>query len=233
MMRSRYGLILLSLTCVAAASALVNFKGGYTSTEGELSERYRGGFGGMMELDIGLPGPFAIVPMGGYMQLGEDKEFTDLLNDYIEQYFPPQVPLPPELQQLGKINSSLYYFGAGVRLYAVDNPAIRFYGEGGVGYYYRDMDAQGVPLSLIGTYIPEFKEFAIEPAKGVGFHGDFGLELIPISPLAPQLGIRYIHALGIGKTSVDDFMETHVPGFDPVQSENVDLLLFYGGLGIF
>jgi len=40
--------------CAAAAPAfgLVNFKAGYTSTLGELGDRYRGGIGVMMELEV-------------------------------------------------------------------------------------------------------------------------------------------------------------------------------------
>jgi hypothetical protein len=223
--------------CVAAAPALglVNFKGGYTSTLGELGERYAGGVGGMLELEIGLPGPIAIVPMGGYTQLGEDKEFTTLLDDYIQQYWPPHIPVPEQLRNLGKINSSMYYFGVGLRAYAVKNVAVKIHAEGGLGYYYRDMEAQGVPLSLIATFIPEFQEFedAVAPEKGVGIHADFGLEILPISPVAPQVGVRYMHAFGIGRTAVDDFMAKNIRGFDPPESENVDLMLFYVGLGIF
>ncbi|MGD8719229.1 MAG: hypothetical protein PVH29_10460 [Candidatus Zixiibacteriota bacterium] len=223
--------------CVAAVPAfgLVNFKAGYTSTLGELGERYDGGIGGMLELEIGLPGPVAIVPMGGYTQLGQDKEFTDVLNEYIEEYWPPLVPLPEELRDLGEINSSMYYFGAGVRAYAVENVAIKIHVEGGGGYYYRDMEAQGVPLSLIASFIPEFEEFedAVEPETGFGLHVDFGLELFPVSPVAPQIGARYIHAFGIGRTKVDAFLEKNVRGFSAPESENVDLFLFYGGLGIF
>lgn len=222
--------------CAAAAPALglVNFKAGYTSTMGELGERYAGGIGGMMELEIGLPGPLAIVPMGGYTQLGQDEQFTDLLDTYIEKYF-KGIPIPPELQDLGKINSSMYFFGGGLRVYAVKNVAIKIHAEGGLGYYYRDMEAQGVPFSLIATFVPELKEFesAVEPAKGAGIHADFGLEILPISPVAPQVGVRYIHAFGIGRTAIDDFMAEKVPGFKAPESEDVDLVLFYVGLGIF
>jgi hypothetical protein len=223
------------LVVAVPAFGLVNFKVGYTSTLGELGERYDGGIGGMMELEIGLPGPIAIVPMGGYTQLGEDKEFTSVLNEYIEENWPPHVPVPEELRELGEINSSMYYFGAGVRAYAVDNVAVRIHGEGGGGYYYRDMEAQGVPLSLIATFIPEFEEFeeAVEPEAGFGLHVDFGFEFIPISPIAPQIGVRYIHAFGIGRTKIDAFLAKSVRGFTPPESENVDLFLFYGGLGIF
>lgn len=214
--------------------ALVNFKGGYTSTMGELGERYAGGLGLMMELEIGLPGPIAIVPMGGYTQLGQDKEFTALLDTYIERYF-KGIPIPPELRDVGKINSSMYYFGGGFRAYAVKNVAVKIHVEGGLGYYYRDMEAQGVPFSLIAAAIPELKEFeeAVEPAKGAGIHVDFGLELFPISPVAPQVGVRYIHAFGVGRTRIDEYMEKNIPGFKAPESENVDLFLFYGGLGIF
>jgi hypothetical protein len=221
------------LAAATPALALVNIKAGYTSTLGELGDRYQGGIGAAMEIEVGLPGPVAIVPMGGYTQLGEDQQFTDLLNQYIDQYWPPGIPIPPQLQNLGKINSSMFFFGAGVRVDVVKNVAVRFYGEGGVGYYYRDMEAQGVPLSLIGSFVPEFQEFAVDPVSGVGFHADVGLELFPVSPLAPQLGVRYIHALDIGRTTVDDFMAAHVPGFVPPTSKNVDLVLFYAGLGIF
>jgi hypothetical protein len=223
--------------CVAAAPAfgLVNFKAGYTSTLGELGERYAGGLGLMMELEIGLPGPVAIVPMGGYTQLGQDKEFTDLLNEYIDKYWPHPLPIPPELRDLGKINSSMYYFGGGFRAYAVKNVAVKIHAEGGAGYYYRDMEAQGVPLSLIAAAIPEFKEFgdAVKAEKGLGIHADFGLEFLPISPVAPQVGVRYVHAFGIGRTGIDDFMAKKVPGFNPPESENVDMFLFYAGIGIF
>jgi len=226
----------LVILCVAAAPALglVNFKAGYTSTLGELGERYAGGIGGMMELEIGLPGPIAIVPMGGYTQLGQDEQFTDLLDTYIEKYF-KGIPIPPELQDLGKINSSTYFFGAGLRLYAVKNVAIKIHAEGGVGYYYRDMEAQGVPFSLIATLVPELEEFedAVEPAKGAGIHADFGLEILPISPVAPQVGARYMHAFSIGRTAIDDFMAEKVPGFKAPESEDVDMFLFYVGLGIF
>jgi hypothetical protein len=222
--------------CIAAvpALALVNFKGGYTSTLGELGERYAGGLGFMMELEIGLPGPLAVVPMGGYTQLGQDKEFTALLDTYIEKYF-KGIPIPPELRDVGKINSSMYYYGGGLRFYAVKNVAVKIHAEGGLGYYYRDMEAQGVPFSLIATFIPELEEFeeAVEPAKGAGIHVDFGLELFPISPVAPQVGVRYIHAFGIGRTRIDEYMEENIPGFKAPESENVDLFLFYGGLGIF
>jgi hypothetical protein len=222
--------------CVAAAPAfaLVNFKGGYTSTMGELGERYAGGLGVMMELEVGLPGPLAVVPMGGYTQLGQDKEFTDLLDTYIEKYF-KGLPIPPELRDLGKINSSMYYFGGGLRFYAIKNVAVKVHLEGGAGYYYRDMEAQGVPFSVIATFIPELDEFeeAVEPAKGAGLHADFGLELLPISPVAPQVGVRYIHAFGIGRTPIDDFMEENIPGFKAPESKDVDMFLFYGGLGIF
>ena len=222
--------------CAAAAPALglVNIQGGYTSTMGELGERYEGGIGGMMELEIGLPGRLAIVPMGGYTQLGEDKEFTALLDTYIDKYF-HGIPIPPQLRDLGKINSSMYFFGGGLRVYAVKNVAIKIHLEGGLGYYYRDMDAQGVPFSVIATFIPELKEFedAVEPAKGAGVHADFGLELFPVSPVAPQIGVRYIHAFGIGRTAVDDFMAEHIRGFNPPESKDVDLVLFYAGLGIF
>ena len=227
--------VLITL-CLAAvpALALVNFKGGYTSTMGELGERYDGGLGVMMELEVGLPGPLAIVPMGGYSQLGQDKEFTALLDTYIEKYF-KGLPIPPQLQDLGKINSSTYFFGAGLRFYAVKNVAIKIHAEGGAGYYYRDMEAQGVPFSVIATFIPELEEFeeAVEPAKGAGLHADFGLELFPISPVAPQLGARYIHAFGIGRTNVDDFMADNIPGFEAPKSKDVDMFLFYVGLGIF
>lgn len=222
--------------CVAAAPAfgLVNFKAGYTSTLGELGERYAGGLGVMMELEVGLPGPIAVVPMGGYTQLGEDKEFTGLLDNYIEKYF-KGLPIPPELRELGKINSSMYYFGGGLRLYAVKNLIVKVHAEGGLGYYYRDMEAQGVPFSLIATFIPELEEFeeAVEPAKGAGIHADFGLELLPVSPVAPQVGVRYIHAFGVGRTNVDEFMAKYIPGFEAPESKDVDLFLFYGGLGIF
>jgi len=222
--------------CVAAAPALglVNFKAGYTSTMGELGERYEGGIGGVMELEIGLPGPIAIVPMGGYTQLGQDRQFTDLLDTYIEKYF-KGIPIPPELQDLGKINSSTYFFGAGLRLYAVKNVAVKIHAEGGLGYYYRDMEAQGVPFSLIATFVPELQEFedAVKPAKGAGIHADFGLEILPISPVAPQVGLRYMHGFGIGRTTIDDFMAENVPGFKAPESENVDMFLFYVGLGIF
>lgn len=222
--------------CVAAAPALglVNFKGGYTSTMGELGERYAGGIGGMMELEIGLPGPIAIVPMGGYTQLGQDQQFTDLLDTYIEKYF-KGIPIPPELQDLGKINSSTYFFGAGLRFYAVKNVAVKIHAEGGLGYYYRDMEAQGVPFSLIATFVPELAAFedAVEPAKGAGLHADFGLEILPISPVAPQVGARYMHGFGIGRTAIDDFMAEKVPGFKAPESKDVDMFLFYLGLGIF
>jgi hypothetical protein len=222
--------------CLAAAPALglVNFKAGYTSTLGELGERYAGGVGGMMELEIGLPGPLAIVPMGGYTQLGQDQEFTDLLDAYIEKYF-KGIPIPPELRDLGKINSSMYFFGGGLRFYAVENVAIKIHVEGGGGYYYRDMEAQGVPFSLIASFIPELAEFedAVKPAKGFGLHGDFGLEILPVSPVAPQVGVRYAHAFGIGRTKVDDYMAKYIRGFEPPASEDVDLALFYVGLGIF
>lgn len=223
--------------CLAAAPAfgLVNFKAGYTSTLGELGERYSGGVGVMMELEIGLPGPIAVVPMGGYTQLGQDKEFTQLLDEYIEEYWPHPLPVPEQLQELGKINSSMYYFGAGLRLYAVKNIAVKIHVEGGAGYYYRDMEAQGVPLSLIAAFIPEFQQFedAVEAEKGAGIHADFGLELFPISPVAPQVGLRYIHAFGIGRTGVDDFMADNIPGFKAPESKDVDLVLVYGGVGIF
>jgi hypothetical protein len=223
--------------CAAAAPAfgLVNFKGGYTSTLGELGERYRGGIGVMMELEIGLPGPLAVVPMGGYTQLGQDKEFTDLLNEYIDRYWPHPLPIPEQLRELGKINSSMYYFGGGLRLYAVKNLIVKVHAEGGLGYYCRDMEAQGVPLSLIAAAIPEFAEFedAVEPVKGAGIHADFGLELLPVSPVAPQVGVRYVHAFGIGRTKVDEFMAKNIPGFKAPESKDVDLFLFYGGLGIF
>ena len=77
----------------------------------------------------------------------------------------------------------MYYFGAGVRAYAVENVAIKIHVEGGGGYYYRDMEAQGVPLSIIAAFIPEFEEFeeAVEPETGFGLHVDFGLELFPYS----------------------------------------------------
>lgn len=231
-MKVRFFIVL----CLAAAPALglVNLKGGYTSTMGELSERYAGGLGAMIELEFGLPGPIAIVPMGGYTQLGQDQQFTDLLDTYIEKYF-KGIPIPPQLQELGKINSSMYFFGGGLRLYAVENVAIKIHAEGGAGYYYRDMEAQGVPFSLIATLVPELEEFenAVEPAKGVGLHADLGLEILPISPVAPQVGARYIHAFGIGRTRIDDFMAEKVPGFKPPESEDVDLFLFYAGLGIF
>jgi hypothetical protein len=217
----------------APAGALVNFQAGYTSTLGELGDRYKGGVGALIELEVGLPGPLAIVPMGGYTQLGQDQMFTDLLNDYIDQYWPPYVPLPPQLQQLGDINSSMYFFGAGLRVYAVKNKAIKVYAEGGGGYYYRDMEAQGIPLSLIATYIPEFDAFEVKPTSGVGVHGDFGLELFPVSPVAPQVGVRYMHAFGVGRTTVDDFMAENVPGFTAPSSNDVDLVLFYAGFGIF
>jgi hypothetical protein len=223
--------------CIAAvpALALVNFKGGYTSTLGELGERYAGGLGFMMELEIGLPGPIAIVPMGGYTQLGQDKEFTALLDDYIDKHWPHPLPIPPELQDIGKINSSMFYFGGGLRFYAVKNVAVKIHAEGGAGYYYRDMEAQGVPFSLIASFIPELEEFeeAVEPAKGAGLHADFGLELFPISPVAPQVGVRYIHAFGIGRTKIDDFMARTIPGFEAPESKDVDMFLFYAGLGIF
>lgn len=221
------------LLIAAPALGLVNLKGGYTSTQGELGDRYKGGFGGMIELEIPLPAHLAIVPMGGFTQLGADQEFTELLNEYIGQYWPPGVPLPPELQQLGDINSSMYFFGGALRFYPVKNPGLSFYGEGGLGYYYRDMEAKGVPLSTIGTFFPEFKEFAVEPVKGAGIHIDVGLELISISPISPQFGARYIHAFGIGRTTVDDFLEENVPGFTAPDSKNVDLFFVYGGLGIF
>jgi hypothetical protein len=222
------------LAAAAPAFALVNFKGGYTSTMGELGERYAGGFGGMMELEVGLPGPIAIVPMGGYTQLGQDEQFTSLLDTYIEKYF-KGIPIPPQLQDLGKINSSMYFFGAGLRFYAVKNVAVKVHAEGGVGYYYRDMEAQGVPFSLIATFVPELQEFeqAVEPAKGVGLHADFGLELLPISPVAPQVGARYMHAFGIGRTRIDDYMAENVPGFKAPESKDVDMFLFYVGIGIF
>jgi hypothetical protein len=227
----------LATLCIAAVPALglVNFKGGYTSTMGELGERYAGGLGLMMELEIGLPGPIAIVPMGGYTQLGQDKEFTDLLNEYIDEYWPHPVPIPEQLRDLGKINSSMYYFGGGFRAYAVKNVAVKIHAEGGGGFYYRDMEAQGVPLSLIAAAIPEFEEFedAVKAEKGPGIHADFGLEFIPISPVAPQIGVRYIHAFGIGHTKIDEFMAKNIPGFKAPESENVDMFLFYGGLGIF
>jgi hypothetical protein len=231
----RLRLIITLLAAAAPAFGLVNFKGGYTSTMGELGERYAGGFGAMMELEVGLPGPVAVVPMGGYTQLGQDKEFTDLLNEYIEEYWPHPIPIPEDLRNLGKINSSMYYFGAGVRAYVVKNVAVKVHAEGGAGYYYRDMETQGVPLSLIGAAIPEFKEFedAVKPEKGLGIHADFGLELLPISPVAPQLGARYIHALGIGRTKIDEFMAKNISGFKAPESENVDLFLFYVGVGIF
>jgi hypothetical protein len=223
--------------CLAAAPALglVNFKGGYTSTVGELSERYAGGIGVMMELEIGLPGPIAVVPMGGYTQLGQDKEFTDLLNEYIDKYWPHPLPIPEQLRELGKINSSMYFFGAGLRFYAVKNLAVKVHAEGGAGYYYRDMEAQGVPLSLIAAVIPEFEEFedAVKAEKGAGVHADFGLELLPISPVAPQVGVRYIHAFGIGRTRIDEFMAKNIPGFEAPESKDVDLFLFYAGIGIF
>ena len=113
--------------------------------------------------------------------------------------------------------------------------AVKIHAEGGLGYYYRDMEAQGVPFSLIATFIPELEEFeeAIEPAKGVGIHADFGLEFLPISPVAPQVGVRYIHAFGIGRTPIDEYMEKNIPGFKAPESEDVDMFLFYGGLGIF
>ncbi len=226
----------IATLCIAAVPALglVNFKGGYTSTLGELGERYAGGLGLMMELEIGLPGPVAIVPMGGYTQLGQDEEFTSLLDTYIEKYF-KNLPIPPELRDIGKINSSMYYFGGGFRAYAVKNVAVKIHAEGGLGYYYRDMEAQGVPFSLIAALIPELEEFeeAVEPAKGVGIHADFGFEFIPISPVAPQVGVRYIHAFGIGRTRIDEYMAKNIPGFTAPESENVDLFLFYGGIGIF
>lgn len=227
--------------CTAALLAatgwpLTNFKGGYTATLGELGERYRGGVGGIIELEIPLPGPVAAVPMGGLAQLGEDQLFTDLLWNYIDQYWPPGVPLPPELQQLGEINSSMYFFGAGLRLYATENAAVKIYAEGGLGYYYRDLDAQGVPLSAIAAYIPEMAAFAdaIKPVSGVGMHADAGLEILPVSPVALQIGGRFIHAFGIGRTRVDDFMEANeFPGFTPPETEDVDLFFAYAGLGIF
>ncbi|HUV86465.1 MAG TPA: hypothetical protein VMX79_05075 [bacterium] len=223
--------------CIAAvpALALVNFKGGYTSTLGELGERYTGGLGVMMELEIGLPGPLAVVPMGGYTQLGQDKEFTDLLNEYINEYWPRPLPIPEQLRELGKINSSMFYFGGGLRFYAIKNLAVKVHVEGGAGYYYRDMEAQGVPLSLIAAAIPEFEEFeeAVKPEKGAGLHADFGLELFPISPVAPQVGVRYIHAFGIGRTRIDEFMAENIPGFKASKSKDVDMFLFYAGLGIF
>ena len=223
--------------CVAAAPAfgLVNFKAGYTSTLGELGERYRGGIGAVMELEIGLPGPLAVVPMGGYSQLGEDDEFTGLLKSYVKKYLPPYVPYPKELEELGKINSSMYYFGGGLRLYAVKNLIVKIHAEGGLGYYYRDMEAQGIPFSVIARLVPQLEEFedAVEPAKGAGIHADFGLELLPVSPVAPQVGVRYIHAFGIGRTNVDEFMAKYIPGFKAPESKDVDLFLFYGGLGIF
>jgi len=222
--------ILAVLLVAPPVLGLVNFKAGYTSTMGELSDRYKGGIGAVMELEIGLPGPLAITPMGGYTQLGADQQFTDLLTNYIDQL---GIPVPPELQDMGEIKSSMYFFGAGLRVYAVDNKAVKLYADGGAGYYYRDMEAQGVPLSLLSTFIPEFQTFAIEPEKGIGFHADFGLEILPVSPVAPQIGARYIHAMGIGRTSVDEFMAANVPGFVAPTTDNVDMFLFYGGLGIF
>jgi hypothetical protein len=233
-MRLRYPLYLLVLALTAApAGALLNVKAGYTSTLGELGDRYRGGLGAMVEVEVGLPGPVSIVPMGGYTQLGQDQQFTDLLDQYIGQYWPPGVPLPPQLRDLGDINSSMYFFGAGVRLDAVRNVAARLYGEVGGGYYYRDMEARGVPLSLIATFVPEFDQFAVDPTSGFGVHADFGVELIPFSPIAPQVGAHYMHAFGIGRTTIDDFMAENVPGFRPPTSEDVDLFLFYAGIGIF
>ncbi len=222
------------LAAAAPALALVNFKGGYTSTLGELGERYAGGFGAMMELEVGLPGPIAIVPMGGYTQLGQDEQFTSLLDTYIEKYF-KGIPIPPELQDLGKINSSMYFFGAGLRFYAVKNIAVKIHAEGGAGYYYRDMEAQGVPFSLIATFVPELQQFedAVKPVKGFGLHADFGLELLPISPIAPQVGARYMHGFGIGRTRIDDYMAENVPGFKAPESKDVDMFLFYVGVGIF
>jgi len=220
----------------AAATALTNFKAGYTATLGELGERYKGGVGGIIELEVGLPGPIAIVPMGGLTQLGEDQQFTTLLWNYIDQYWPPGVPLPPELQDLGEINSSMYFFGAGFRVNPPENVAVKFYVEGGAGYYYRDLDAQGIPLSQVTQFIPELAAFedTIKPVSGVGLHADIGLEIMPVSPVAPQLGVRYIHAFGIGRTNIDDFMaENNFPGFTPPASKDVDLVLAYGGLGIF
>ncbi len=86
--------IVVLLAAAAPALGLVNIKAGYTSTMGELGDRYKGGVGALMELEIGLPGPLAIVPMGGYTQLGKDQQFKDLLFHYIDQYWPPGVPLP-------------------------------------------------------------------------------------------------------------------------------------------
>jgi len=228
-------LVILLLAAAVPTLALVNFKAGYTSTLGELGDRYRGGVGGMMEIEIGLPGPVAIVPMGGYTQLGQDQEFTDLLNDYLNQYWPPGYPRPEQLQDLGNINSSMFYFGAGLRVYAVENLAVKVHAEGGGGYYYRNMEAQGVPLSLIAAFVPEFQEFeeAVEAEKGFGLHADFGLEILPILPVAPQVGIRYIHAFGIGRTKIDDFMADNIRGFTAPESNDVDLILFYAGLGLF
>jgi hypothetical protein len=222
------------LAAAAPAFALVNFKGGYTSTMGELGERYAGGLGVVMELEVGLPGPIAIVPMGGYTQLGEDEQFTSLLNTYIEKYF-KGIPIPPQLEDLGKINSSMYFFGAGLRFYAIKNLAVKVHAEAGAGYYYRDMDAQGVPFSLIAALVPELEEFeeAVEPAKGAGLHADFGLELFPISPVAPQVGVRYMHGFGVGRTRIDDYMAENIPGFKAPESKDVDMFLFYVGLGIF
>lgn len=233
-MRLRTSLItILALTlCASTAAALVNVKSGYTLTLGELGDRYSGGLFVGLEGQIPLPGPISIVPNASYASLGKDAQFQDLLYDYITGQLPPGVPLPPELQRLGDINSSLYTAGVGVRIYVIDGFMFGLHVEPGFSYMQRELDAQGVPLRVLASYFPEF-DMEVEGDKGSGFYVDFGARLLNGMPISIDLGARYIMGINLGTTSVDKFLGEKAPDYDAPESKHLSMFAFYGGIAFF
>jgi len=221
---------LISVLLATSAIALVDAKVGYTKTLGELGDRYGGGLYVGLDVELPIPGPISVVASGAYGSLGEDSMFSELLFDYIEQEIGV---IPPQLNEIGKVESAFIVAGLGVRYKFIDNLMVSVYAEPGVAYLRRDVSAGNVPLSVLATYIPEFY-MPVEPDNGYAITFDVGTRLLNKVPvISLEIGSRFLYGPGMGKTSVDTFLEENLDTFDAPTADNLMFLMFYGGVAFF
>ncbi|MCP4230583.1 MAG: hypothetical protein GY771_10630 [bacterium] len=223
--------VILFAIFTQSAFGFISLKTGYTTTTGEISNYYDGGFYLNLGVKIPIFGPVKIVPNGMYASLGENALFSKMFSSYIEGELGGLIP--PEIGDLGEINSSLYTAGVGVNVALLDHYFVGISVEPGAMYVRREMNSMGIPLSILEQYIPGF-DLPIEPNDGYGFYAGGEVKLLNKFPVISfTMGGRFIMAPNMGRSSVEEYLENYMEGYTAPDAKHITMFAFYGGLGFF
>jgi hypothetical protein len=215
-----------------SAFGFISLKTGYTTTTGELKNYYDGGFYINLGVKIPIFGPVKIVPNGMLATLGENALFSKMFSSYVESELGGLIP--PEIGDLGEVNSTLYTAGAGVNVTLLDHYMVVIAFEPGAMWVRRELSTLGIPISILEQYIPGFN-LPVEPDDGFGFYVDGEMRLLNKFPVITfTLGSRFIMAPNMGESSIERYLENYMGGgYTAPQAKHITMFAFYGGFGFF